>query len=126
MGIVVCVGMLVALLGLVPRSRLLTSTAGLAVAGLIFLLGVWNAGWYGAQHLTQFWGQAALGSGVCMILGASLIIARSNGSGWLAKVAALLMPLRWAIIIGLAMSFLLYFYALVQLNLGVEVIGLAP
>lgn len=31
------------------------------------LAGVWNAGWYGVQNLGEFWGNAALVSGLLMI-----------------------------------------------------------
>ncbi len=37
--------------------------------GYIFLAaGLWNVFWYAVQHMTEFWGQAALVSGILMII----------------------------------------------------------
>jgi hypothetical protein len=45
------------------------------VAILVLLAGLWNALWYGLQHLGEFWGQAALGSGILLIIAALFILA---------------------------------------------------
>ncbi len=43
--------------------------------GLVVLVaGVWNVFWYGLQHLTEFWGLAALISGILMMVTATYIL----------------------------------------------------
>lgn len=41
---------------------------------LVLTAGLWNVLWYAVQHLTEFWGLAALVSGILMILTATFII----------------------------------------------------
>ena len=43
------------------------------VAVVVFLAGSWNIFWYALQHLNEFWGVAALVSGVLMLLTAAYI-----------------------------------------------------
>ena len=38
------------------------------VAAIMLLAGSWNTFWYASQHLGEFWGNAALASGVLMLL----------------------------------------------------------
>ncbi len=68
--------------------------------GFIVLAGgLWNVFWYGVQHYTEFWGQAALASGVLMILTGLYIIQVR----WLSpillrlKPIVLLLLLAWAV-----------------------------
>lgn len=44
-----------------------------SIAGLVFLAGCWNVFWYALQHLTEFWGIAALVSGCLMLICAGYI-----------------------------------------------------
>jgi len=44
------------------------------VGVLLGAAGLWNVLWYGLQHLTEFWGHMALGSGVAMIVVGSLLL----------------------------------------------------
>ena len=43
------------------------------VAGVVFLAGCWNVFWYALRHLTEFWGVAALVSGLLLLLTSVLI-----------------------------------------------------
>lgn len=43
------------------------------IASLVFAAGVWNVFWYALRHLTEFWGVAALVSGVLMLLTSAYI-----------------------------------------------------
>ncbi len=46
----------------------------LCIAYIVMAAGLWNVLWYGLQHLTRFWGWAALVSGTLMIVTALFII----------------------------------------------------
>ncbi len=84
------------------------------LAALIF--GGWNA-FYGLGHLGEFWGFAALLSGVLILLsGLVLVIERSQG----ALIASL--P-RIALVAALAACFVLYTVTIVQLNLSLPYLG---
>ncbi len=80
-----------------------------AVAGLA-LMALWNVFWFGLRHLEQFWGQAAVISGLVMVLAALDLAGRRVN-----------VP-RTAIVLGLLASFALYAITLVRLNLGLSVI----
>jgi uncharacterized membrane protein HdeD (DUF308 family) len=45
---------------------------------IVMAAGLWNVLWYGVQHLTEFWGWAALVSGALMIITALTIIGRNR------------------------------------------------
>jgi len=44
------------------------------VAFILLAAGLWNLLWYASQHLTEFWGLAALVSGALMIITATYTI----------------------------------------------------
>ena len=44
------------------------------IAAFVLAAGLWNTLWYGLQHLTEFWGLAALVSGILMIIVALYIL----------------------------------------------------
>ena len=123
MGIVVTVAMLI---GLVQYHLRVFKGVGADLSGILLLLmGLWNALWYGLRHITEFWGVVALISGILMVVVAVLILARS-GATWLAwsgslaqRLAVLAKPAIW----GLAAFFLLYAVTLIQLNLGMPILG---
>ena len=55
----------------------------LRAAGVVVLLaGLWNALWHAPRHLGQFWGQAALGSGLVMLLAATCLLAPTRLPSW--------------------------------------------
>ena len=60
---------------------------------IVLAAGLWNVFWYAAQHLTQFWGQAALVSGVLMIATAFYIINESRVPTFLQKIRPLVLLL---------------------------------
>ncbi len=58
--------------------------------GLLVLAGgLWNFFWYGLQHITEFWGFAALVSGALMIITAFYILAPSKLPTMLQKIRPL-------------------------------------
>lgn len=44
------------------------------IGGLVLVAGLWNLLWYSLQHLAEFWGFAAMVSGILMILTAIYIL----------------------------------------------------
>jgi hypothetical protein len=73
MGSIVTVCMLIALLfstrlPLLNHIQRLPRILRRAVSLLVFAIGCWNVLWYASQHITEFWGQAALVSGLLMLL----------------------------------------------------------
>jgi len=94
----------------------------------LMMAGVWNLGWFGFRHMTAFWGQAAIVSGLCMIVIAVSIIDKHAliEGGSLAvffnRKSLLLQPFYDLFLSGLFLSFLLYFVTLVRLNLDYSII----
>lgn len=75
----------------------------LAVAGVIVLLaGLWNALWHAPRHLGQFWGQAALGSGLVMLIAAACLLAPTRLPPW-SRPLALAALLGFALLYGVAL-----------------------
>ncbi len=76
-----------------------------------FVFGAWNA-FYGVRHLSEFWGLAALVSGLLMLVSALvLLLERIQGYSPAALPRALLVA-------GLVVCFLLYVITIIQINLG--------
>jgi len=74
----------------------------LNLAGYIVLAaGLWNVFWYGIQHYAEFWGVAALISGVTMIQ-TSLYILQV---GWLPAVLLRAKPLVLILLLGCALMY---------------------
>lgn len=67
-----------------------------AVGGLVFIAGAWNVVWYASRHITQFWGIAALISGVALML-TGLHIFRTDPTPSGLKKA---MPLKTSVVVG--------------------------
>jgi len=88
------------------------------VGGFLLTLGLWNAFWYGLRHVNEFWGQAAIGSGLVMVASATVILVSLRRS---TKIAY--RWFYWVLIAVLLVSFLLYAITLVQLNLGMEIVS---
>jgi len=57
-----------------------------ACACVVLAAGLWNVLWYGLQHLNEFWGLAALISGVLMILTAAYVLIPSRLPGWMRMI----------------------------------------
>ena len=114
MGIIVMLGMLAGLVLLLANSRQVFLKPWLIkmLAVFVLLCGLWNAFWYGIQHLQQFWGMVALGSGLAMIMSALVILSKRHS-----------MPLNLILITLLSASFLLYLVTIVQLNLGLPFVS---
>ena len=60
-----------------------------AAGGLVLLAGLWNALWHAPRHLGQFWGQAALGSGLVMLLVAAYLLVPARLPPWLRSLRPL-------------------------------------
>ena len=114
MGIVVMLGMLAGMVLMLTNIRqvLLKPLLVKLLAAFVLLCGLWNAFWYGIQHLQQFWGMAALGSGLAMILAAWVILGKRKP-----------LPLGLVLVTLLLASFLLYLVTIIQLNLGLPIIS---
>ena len=133
MGIVVCITMLFGLLAFVRNWRRnaednvkaswLDGFVGSAPV-LLLVMGLWNAAWYGLRHLGSFWGNAALITGVVMLLAGLILLVESKPQHPPALLAVYqkLKLLRLPIFIALLASFLLYAITLIQLNLGYAII----
>ena len=76
MGTIVTVCMFLGLIvatGL-PLIKTLPTIVKKSIATLVLAGGLWNTLWYGLQHLTEFWGIAALVSGILMIITAMYVL----------------------------------------------------
>ena len=76
MGTVVTVCMIsgVIMAAQLPLMKSLPALVNRLVGAVVFAAGLWNVLWYGLQHLREFWGIAALVSGVLMIVTAIYIL----------------------------------------------------
>jgi hypothetical protein len=70
-------------------------------AYVVVAAGLWNVLWYGLRHFSEFWGMAALTSGVLMIVTAAYILAPSRLPGWL----LLAKPVVLTLLLGCAMLY---------------------
>ncbi len=103
MGTVVAVCMFTGLIVAVPlpefiKIPILLKKIG---AGVVMAAGLWNVLWYGLQHFSEFWGMAALTSGVLMIVTAAYILAPMRLPGWL----VLAKPVVLTLLLGCAMLY---------------------
>ena len=63
------VGLVYALLQLFTKPvRRFPAYIHAAIGGIVFMAGAWNVFWYAARNITQFWGMAALASGIALML----------------------------------------------------------
>ncbi len=70
MGTIMTVSMLVAVLfaAYLPVLSRMPPILRKFISAWVFWAGTWNVFWYGVQHLTEFWGMAALVSGSLMLI----------------------------------------------------------
>jgi len=103
MGTVVTVCMFIGLIITAPLPGLKNIPSRLKeiCAYVVMVAGLWNVLWYGLQHLTEFWGMAALTSGVLMVVTAVYILAPSRLPGWL----VLAKPVVLTLLLGCAMLY---------------------
>ena len=103
MGTVVTVCMFTGLIIATPLPMLknIPSLLKKICAYVVMIAGLWNVLWYGLQNLTEFWGMAALASGVLMIVTAVYILAPSRLPGWL----VLAKPVVLTLLLGYAMLY---------------------
>jgi hypothetical protein len=133
MGIVVTVFMVLGLLHQSPisflsfgRSAKNASLTNFIGCGLL-LMGCWNIFWFGLRHLSVFWGQAALVSGVFMVMTALLILlsphSRWASNSFLKKLLYYIKPMLPLWLLGLLACAILYALTLIRLNLGLTIIA---
>ena len=60
---------------------------------IVMAAGLWNIFWYAVRHITEFWGLAALASGLLMVLAAAYIAISQHLPEWLLKVRPLVLLL---------------------------------
>jgi hypothetical protein len=113
-GIVVTIIMFLGVALLLRNSSLPAKQLVLSI-WVLLLGGVWNALYYGLQHLNQFWGQAAFVSGLFMCAASGLLYLQMKSK----KVSS---AVRIAVMCGLLLCLLLYAVTLIQLNMGFEII----
>jgi len=106
MGTIVTVCMLVGLLVATPyllnkKLKPLPYAIGVMIGSIVLLAGAWNTFWHGIQNLTTAWGQAALFSGVFMML-TGLYIMRFD------SLPPILQKIRVLVLLGLLIWFLVY------------------
>ena len=132
MGIVVTIVMLFGLVVLRPTPWRSSQTfepnivfVAVAVVSLA-VCGLWNFLWFGLRHLSEFWGWAAIISGLSMILSAQLIITQhiiAQHSERFNIIGTKLVKIKGIITSILALSFILYAVTIIQLNMGLPIIG---
>ena len=132
MGIVVTIVMLIGLVILRPtpwrNSITLEPNLGFVAVAVVSLLvcGLWNLFWFGFRNLGDFWGWAAIISGLAMILSAQLIITQhiiAQHSERFNMIGTKLLEIKGVVISILALSFILYAVTILQLNIGLPIIG---
>ncbi len=106
MGTIVTVCMLIGLIvGAVTtnssQKKSLPNWLTIPIGVVVFAGGAWNTFWHGLRHPTEFWGIAALVSGLFMMLVAVSIIKGVKTPAWLISIRP------WALV-GLLCCFLLY------------------
>jgi hypothetical protein len=127
MGIVVTVFMALILLLSIPNpieKRLQKHQEKIFIA--TFMMGAWNALWYGSQHIQEFWGIAALISGITMMITSLSNIRLENSPslikytlGWFqSKVNFLPQGFNELMLLMLFGCTCIYSYTLIQLNLS--------
>ena len=122
------IGLLMSLPWVPPGFRVLRSRPGAVdvLASGLFLAELWNALWYGARHLSEFWGLAALISGSVMVALAVLLLVEHGSGAWrrqpfLVRLHTALKPLGASLVAVLALCFAVYAVGLVRLNLGLPI-----
>jgi hypothetical protein len=78
------------------------------VASFVLLCGLWNLLWYASQHLGEKWGNAALGSGILLIITALYLFNWQKLPQWLLSIK----PLVVLLLFGFAMLYSITIYNL--------------
>lgn len=113
MGTIVTVCMLIGLLFAVPyalngKLSPLPTFVACFVGAIVFTAGGWNTFWHGLRNLTNFWGLAALISGIFMMLTALYIMQ-------IKSLPAGLLRMRIVVLLGLFACFMLYAITIARL-----------
>jgi len=89
MGTIMTVAMFVGLIVSIPyvlnkNLSPMPKWASIALGSVVMLAGAWNVFWYALQHLNEYWGIAALVSGILMMITAAYIFGVALPA-WLVK-----------------------------------------
>ncbi len=113
MGTIVTVCMLIGLLFAAPyavskKIKPLPDYLAWVIGSVVFAAGAWNTFWHGIRNLNNFWGLAALISGVFMMCTALYILRFQHLPQWLKSA-------RPVVLICLLLSFALYAITIARL-----------
>ncbi len=100
MGTIVTVTMFAGIATAMLHTKFLPA-ANKAVGFLLLAAGLWNVFWYGLQHMGQFWGIAALVSGLLMVITSMHILASSK----LPTIVVKLKPIVLVLLLGCALKY---------------------
>jgi hypothetical protein len=78
------------------------------IGSLVLAAGLWNVLWYASQHFREFWGLAALCSGVLMVITSIYILKAS----WLPAFVRQSKPIIWLMLLGFAMLYAITIFRL--------------
>lgn len=90
MGTIMAACMFVGVINLLLSAKL-HATIGKIISGVVLIAGLWNVLWYSLQHLTEFWGVAALLSGILMIIAAMIVLSPNRMPSILVKAKPVIM-----------------------------------
>ncbi len=93
MGTIVAVCMFIGVLAGSGALKWLPQVVLKILGALVLAAGLWNTFWYGVQHLTAFWGQAALGSGILLIISGLYVLRPSMLPAFLIRLKPLVLIL---------------------------------
>ena len=95
MGTIVAACMFIGVLAAaeIPLIRKLPSAVMKFLGLVVFAAGAWNVLWYALRHITEFWGLAALVSGLLMLITSGYLLAPNRMPGILAGLKPLVLAL---------------------------------
>ncbi|WP_461535345.1 hypothetical protein [Spongorhabdus nitratireducens] len=110
MGTIMTTAMVIGLVSAAPSpvNKILPDSVRKVLRSLVILAGCWNVFWYSLQHLAEFWGQAALVSGLLMLVTGFYIFGEQ-------QLPAVLRKARPVVLSGLLCCALLYGITIYQL-----------
>lgn len=83
-----------------PMAKACPRSIRYVIGSLLLAAGLWNVLWYASQHIREFWGLAALCSGILMVITSIYILKASMLPAFIrrAKPVILLMLLGFALL----------------------------
>ena len=84
-----------------PLAKVCPRPIRLVIGVILLAAGLWNVLWYASQHIQEFWGLAALCSGVLMVITSIYILKAS----WLPAFIRKAKPVILLMLLGFAMLY---------------------